>query len=61
MTPKDLFQIFILYNPELVDNVTGFKEMQNKKNTIRLIFKDNRTGTFEVNRGKFKLTLEDKI
>ena len=61
MTAKDIFQIFILYNPEMSDKVDTFKEIQGKPNTIKLIFRDGRTGTFEVKRGKFKLVLEDKL
>ena len=61
MTARDLYQIFILYNPEMSDKVSNFKEIQGKQNTIQLIFRDGRTGTFEVKRGKFKLILEDKL
>ena len=61
MAPKDLFQIFILYNPEMSNKVSNFKEIQGKPNTIKLIFRDGRTGTFEVKRGKFKLVLEDDL
>lgn len=60
MTAKDIFQIFILYNPD-VRGVTGFKEMKNNKNAIELIFDNGRKGTFEVQRGKLKLTMEDNL
>lgn len=61
MKPVDIFQIFILYNPEMQSKVDKFQEMQGKPNTIKIIFRDGRTGTFEVKRGKFKLVLEDKL
>lgn len=61
MKATGLYQIFILYNPEMSDKVSNFKEIQGKQNTIKLAFKDGRIGTFEVNRGKFKLILEDKL
>lgn len=41
--------------------MTGFKEMKNKTNAIELIFDNGRTGIFEVQRGKLKLTLEDNL
>lgn len=60
MTAKDLYRIYILYNPEMASKTVLFTEDNTKKNTIKLVFNNGRKGTFTVERGKFKLILEDE-
>ena len=60
MKATDLFQIFILYNPD-VRGVTGFKEIKGQKNAIELIFDNGRTGKYEIIKNEAKLTIEDNL
>lgn len=53
-----LWKSFIQLNPELSSSVKCYKSVKDKPNAIELYFEDGRRGVFEINRGKFKLTLE---
>lgn len=59
MRPQDIWSIFKVNLKDIAEDVRTYVK-ENGSNKIRLIFKDGRVGTFEIQRGKYVLEMEAK-
>lgn len=59
MNAQDIWMIFKTNYSDIVGDVRTYVS-ENGTNKIRLIFKDGRKGFFEIQRGKYVLTMDSK-
>lgn len=60
MKATDIWEVFKSVNQDIVNDVRTYVSENGSPNKIRLIFKDGRKGTFEIQRGKYILEMEER-
>lgn len=59
MRPKDIYSCFVSMNRELIPDLLRYTQDNTNQNRIKLYFRDGRTGSFEVQRGRYILIIKE--